>query len=113
MGAAGGGGRGGQRGRGTGPKEGRARSAAREIVYGALSDRRESREIEFVRTYDTQERERVRRASETGNGGGQNREKKGHERRETRRVREPGETEGEGVRERCIRAIARTRSALL
>lgn len=101
-------------GRGTGPKEGRARSAAREIVYGALSDRRESREIEFVRTYDTQERERVRRASEGQNGGGQNREKKVREERNEERERERTRRDGgRRGRERCIRAIARTRSALL
>lgn len=55
-----------------------------------LPDRRESREIEFVRTYDTQERERVRRASEGQSGGGKNRKKENGGERETRR-REPGE----------------------
>jgi len=44
-----------------------------------LPDRRESREIEFVCTYDTQERERVRRASEEAAEVKKNREKEENE----------------------------------
>ena len=81
-----------------------------------LPDRRESREIEFVRTYDTQERERVRRASEEAAEVEKNREKE--DRGERKRGVKTGETvrrsrgEGKGVysndRQNTIRVTLRT-----